>query len=157
MSLSLDGSNLGKKRSRIRDIPMLAEFSIPKTEHIDRIEFHLVARRWKTKKSFVGMSAGDRVVDEDEIVFGDDLVDSGTKVRDSGKKAFVEVDESGLALARIGIVLNIIVVHELIHNRQVALAENFFIEIPNNFFIGFRIHERSLSIAKVISKFHSNA
>jgi hypothetical protein len=39
-----DRTHLGKEGSRIGNIPVLTEFSIPKSEHVDHVEFYSIAR-----------------------------------------------------------------------------------------------------------------
>jgi len=51
------------------------------------------------------VGARDRVVDKDPVGFGDDLVDGRAEVRDRGEKAHMELEEPGLALRAIPVVL----------------------------------------------------
>ncbi len=59
-------------------------------------------------------------------------------------KKIVKIDESSLALAHIGIMLDIVVVHQPVYRSQVVLAENLFIEIPDDFLVVLRVHFRCL-------------
>ena len=117
---------------------MLAEFPVPKPEHIDDVVLYLVARGRMIQKSFSGMGARDSVVYIDKIVLGNHLNNSCAVVGNRGEKAFVKFNKSDSALVRIRVVLYVVVVHKPVYNRQAVFAKNLFIEIPGQPFCYFQ-------------------
>ena len=125
---------------------MLTKLSVAETEHIDGVEFQLIACRPIPEKPFSDMGTRYRIIDKDKIAFGNHTVDGCAEIRYGRKKSSVEFYKSGFALLRIRIVLDIILTHNLTDSIQVAFAEHFFIEFPYHFFIFFYAHMDSLSV-----------
>jgi hypothetical protein len=139
----LNRTHLREESPGISDIPMLAEFPVPKPEHIDCVVRYAVACRLMVQESFAGMGSCDSVIDVDKIALGDHLNDRGTGIGYGGKKALVKVDEPNPALVGIRIVLYIVVMHIPPYGIQIMLAEYFLIEIPHNILVILRTHFRS--------------
>jgi hypothetical protein len=133
-------ADLGEKSSRIGDIPMLAKLSVPEPEHINDVVLNLVARWRIVQETFSRMRSRDGVEDEDKISVGHDPVDGCTMIRNGDEETFVKFDKSGAALICIGIVLDIVGVHELWHRCQIVLLKNYIIKLPDNPLVYFRIH-----------------
>ncbi len=146
-ALSLDlfePPNLSKKRSRISNIPMLAQFPVSESKHINNIKFYFVSGRLVMKKIFTCMSAGYCVVDENHIIFRDQSVNGRARVGNGCEKTLVKLDEPFHPLSNIRVVLNVILVHILTHRTQIVILKNDLVKFLYNPLIAFNIHDSIL-------------
>lgn len=127
MSGCSDGTDLGEDRFGIGNIPMLAELSVPKPEHVDDIVFHLAACVWKAQQTVPGMCPRVGAVNKNEIPLGNHSINCGPGIGNGLEKNFVEFDKSGLPLCGVGIMLDIIVMDKSVYHTEIVPAEHLFI------------------------------
>ena len=109
-----DLAKLAEQTVSICHIPVFGNQPILNTEHINNIKVKFITRWWDPKPFTTRMCGCGRAMNKYKVPLGNDLFESVPEVGHGPEGHLKKLFEAGLSLRDVGVVLDVVILHQLI-------------------------------------------